>query len=105
MRSFTDRIKVTREPPAQPVQTVRASVPCKFAFLDAVKQEVLGGAQTMMGSIVTPPGIDLVSNSLVMPEYKFYLLSPTGVGITYMVPLSEKWGRRFRYYVVQIFDD
>lgn len=103
--NFPDRIRIEREAPAQPVQVIHESTACRFSFLEAVKNEQLMGAQTAQASIMLPLSIEVIDSGPNMPQYRFYLLSPSDVGnlVKVMVPHTEKYARIFRMFLAQVF--
>ena len=103
--NFPDRIRIEREPPAAPKQIIKESTACRFAFLEAVKNEQLMGSQAAQASIMLPLSIEAIEDNADIAEYRFYLLSPTSVGnlVETMVPHTEKWATTFRYFIAQVF--
>ena len=103
--NFGDRIRVEREAPVVPVEVVFESVPCRFNFLESVKNEQLMGAQTAQASIMIPHSFEIVEDNADIAEYRFYLLSPTEPSnlVHFIVPSTEKYTRLFRYFIGQVF--
>lgn len=103
--NFPDRIRIERTPPAAPVQVIHESTACRFSMLEAVKNEQLMGAQTAQASIMLPLSISVIDAGENMPEYRFYLLSPSNAGnlVEVFVPSYEKYTRIFRYFIGQVY--
>jgi hypothetical protein len=106
MRHYPHRVKVTHTSPLEgsPETTVHESLPCRFNYLDAIKNEQLYGAQSAQGSVVVPKHVQIVADDTTIEEYRFYLVSPLPNDLVRsMQPLMEKLSPIFRYFLVQVF--
>lgn len=70
MRNATDRCMITGG------RTLWSDVPCRFAFMDAVKSEMLFGAQESKGSLLIPLYVNIPETGKELTDYTVILLSP-----------------------------
>lgn len=78
-------------------------VPCRFAFLEAMKSEALYGAQESKGSLMIPLYVEIPESGRVLDDYRVILISPRHTRIDQpMLIDSVKWTRSFQYLILSI---
>lgn len=106
MRHFPHRVKVTHTDsvPGSPTRTIHESLPCRFAYMDAIKNEQLFGAQTSQGTVTIPKHYEIVEEGTALEEYEFTPVSPPPNNLTKRFqPTVERLSQHFRQFQVQIF--